>query len=30
LYLTAGDEVLTETWLFQYHPFQSDARPIGL
>jgi glucans biosynthesis protein len=30
LYLKAGDEVLTETWLFQYHPFQSDARPIGL
>jgi glucans biosynthesis protein len=30
LYLRAGDEVLTETWLFQYHPFQSDAGPTGL
>jgi glucans biosynthesis protein len=30
LYLKTGDQVLTETWLFQYHPFQSDAGPTGL
>ena len=29
LYLKAKDEVLTETWLYQYHPFQTDARPTG-
>jgi len=29
LFLKAGDEVLTETWLYQYHPFKSDARPVG-
>ena len=29
LYLKMGTEVLTETWLYQYHPFDTDARPIG-
>ena len=29
LFLKAGNEVLTETWLYQYHPFRSDARPVG-
>jgi glucans biosynthesis protein len=29
LYLKARDEVLTETWLYQYHPFPTDARPTG-
>jgi glucans biosynthesis protein len=29
LYLRAKDQVLTETWLYQYHPFQTDARPTG-
>ncbi len=29
LYLKAGDRVLTETWLYQYHPFATDARPVG-
>ena len=25
LYLKSGDRVLTETWLYQYHPFVTDA-----
>ncbi len=29
LYLKAADKVLTETWLYQYHPFPTDARPLG-
>jgi periplasmic glucans biosynthesis protein len=29
LYLKSGDKVLTETWLYQYHPFATDARPLG-
>jgi glucans biosynthesis protein len=29
LYLKANDKVLTETWLYQYHPFVSDGRPVG-
>lgn len=29
LYLKSGDRVLTETWLYQYHPFVTDARPVG-
>ncbi len=29
LYLKAGDKVLTETWLYQYRPFPTDARPVG-
>ncbi|WKW51205.1 glucan biosynthesis protein [Rhodomicrobium lacus] len=29
LYLRAGDKVLSETWLYQYHPFVTDARPLG-
>ena len=29
LYLKAADKVLTETWLYQYHPFVTDARPLG-
>ena len=29
LYLKSGDKVLTETWLYQYHPFATDARPVG-
>jgi len=26
LYLRSGDKVLTETWLYQYHPFLTDSR----
>ena len=29
LFLRANDQVLTETWLYQYHPFPTDARPVG-
>ncbi|MBX6323273.1 MAG: glucan biosynthesis protein D, partial [Rhodospirillaceae bacterium] len=29
LYLRAGDKALSETWLYQYHPFATDARPVG-
>jgi glucans biosynthesis protein len=29
LFLKVRDEVLTETWLYQYHPFPTDARPVG-
>jgi glucans biosynthesis protein len=29
LYLKAGSQVLTETWLYQYRPFATDARPLG-
>ena len=29
LYPKSGDRVLTETWLYQYHPFVTDARPVG-
>ncbi len=29
LYLKSGTQVLTETWLYQYHPFATDARPVG-
>ena len=25
LFLKAGDQVLTETWLYQYHPFPTDS-----
>jgi len=28
LFLRTADQVLTETWLYQYHPFQTGrARP---
>jgi glucans biosynthesis protein len=27
LFLKRGEAVLTETWLYQYHPFLSEARP---
>jgi glucans biosynthesis protein len=30
LFLRNDDQVLTETWLYQYHPFPTDARPVGL
>jgi glucans biosynthesis protein len=29
LYLRAGDKVLTETWLYQYRPFDTNANPVG-
>jgi glucans biosynthesis protein len=29
LYLKAGDKVLTETWLYQYRPFDTNANPVG-
>jgi glucans biosynthesis protein len=29
LYLKAGDKVLTETWLYQYRPFDTNANPLG-
>jgi periplasmic glucans biosynthesis protein len=29
LFLKVKDEVLTETWLYQYHPFPTDRRPLG-
>jgi periplasmic glucans biosynthesis protein len=29
LYLKAKDQVLTETWLYQYHPFDTIAHPLG-
>ncbi len=29
LYLKSGDQILSETWLYQYHPFSTDARPVG-
>jgi periplasmic glucans biosynthesis protein len=29
LFLKTGGQVLTETWLYQYHPFATDARPVG-
>jgi periplasmic glucans biosynthesis protein len=29
LFLKAGEMILTETWLYQYHPFSTDARPVG-
>ncbi|HZF37082.1 MAG TPA: glucan biosynthesis protein D [Candidatus Angelobacter sp.] len=29
LFLRANSQVLTETWLYQYHPFPTDARPVG-
>jgi glucans biosynthesis protein len=29
LFLKVGDQVASETWLFQYRPFVSDARPVG-
>ncbi len=28
LYLKQGDEALSETWLYQYLPFESSARPM--
>lgn len=30
LFLRIGDQALTETWLYQYRPFPTDARPVGL
>ncbi len=27
LFLRAGDEILSETWLYQYHPSPSETRP---
>jgi periplasmic glucans biosynthesis protein len=29
LYLKAGDQVLTETWLYQYRPFSTVSYPVG-
>jgi glucans biosynthesis protein len=29
LYLKAGEKVLTETWLYQYRPFDTNANPVG-
>lgn len=29
LYLKVGDQVLTETWLYQYHPFPTGPRPMA-
>jgi glucans biosynthesis protein len=29
LYLKAGDRILTETWLYQYRPFDTNANPLG-
>jgi glucans biosynthesis protein len=29
LYLKAGGEVLTETWLYQYRPFSTISYPVG-
>ena len=29
LYLKAGSQVMTETWLYQYRPFATDSRPLG-
>ena len=29
LYLKAGDQVLTETWLYQYRPFTTISYPVG-
>ncbi|MGC2601607.1 MAG: glucan biosynthesis protein, partial [Rhodomicrobium sp.] len=29
LYLKAGKQVLTETWLYQYRPFATTGYPVG-
>jgi glucans biosynthesis protein len=29
LFLRLGDDALTETWLYQYHPFRFAAGPSG-
>ena len=29
LYLKNGDQVLTETWLYQYRPFTTISYPVG-
>jgi periplasmic glucans biosynthesis protein len=28
LFLKSGETILTETWLYQYHPFLSQSRPV--